>query len=77
MRPSVRRLEEQYDGLIDFHILNVDHLSTRPLALQYQVSAIPHIVLLDAAGDQVGQMIGFQTEEELAAAVDGLLVDSK
>ncbi|MFC1959074.1 thioredoxin domain-containing protein [Chloroflexota bacterium] len=77
MRPSVRRLEEQYAGLIDFHILNVDHLSTRDLAFKYNVSAIPNIVLLDAAGNQVQQVMGFQSEEELRASLERLLAGAE
>ena len=73
MRPSVRRLEEQYQDRVDFHLLNIDHLSSRDLALRYQVSAIPNIVLLDAQGNLVGQMIGFQTEAQLQAAIEQLL----
>ncbi|MBN2470963.1 MAG: hypothetical protein JXN59_09575 [Anaerolineae bacterium] len=73
MRPSVRRLEEAYAGLVDFHILNVDLISTRDLALRYGVSAIPHIVLLDAEGAVVRQMVGFQSEETLFAALEALV----
>ncbi len=73
MRPSVRRLEEQYQDQVDFHLLNVDHLSSRDLALRYQVSAIPNIVLLDAQGNLVGQMVGFQTEAQLRTAIEQLL----
>jgi thioredoxin-related protein len=73
MRPSVRRLEETYAGRVDFHILDVDLLATRDLAIQYGVSAIPNIVLLDAQGNLVRQMVGYQTEEELIAAVEDLL----
>lgn len=73
MRPSVRRLEARFEGQVDFHILNVDLISTRDLAIQYQVSAIPKIVLLDAEGNLVQEMVGFQSEETLIAAVEALL----
>lgn len=73
MRPSVRRLEEAYAGQVDFHILNVDLISTRDLALRYRVSAIPHIVLLDAEGNVAQHLIGFQSEEALVAAVEQLI----
>ncbi len=73
MRPSVRRLEAAYARQVDFHILNIDLLSTRDLAQQYGVSAIPHIVLLDAAGNVAQQLIGFQSEADLAAAVAQLV----
>jgi len=73
MRPSVRRLEETYADRVTFDILNVDLLSTRDLAYQYEVSAIPLIVLLDAEGSLVERLVGFQTEEQLQAALDRLL----
>ena len=73
MRPSVRRLQELYADQVDFDILNVDHLSTRDLAIQYQVSAIPLVILLDADGNVVQRMEGYHTEEELIAAVERLL----
>jgi thiol-disulfide isomerase/thioredoxin len=73
MRPSVRRLEETYDSQIEFDILNVDYLSTRDLAIQYQVQFIPLIVLLDANGNLVERLEGYQTEEQLQAAVERLL----
>jgi len=73
MRPSVRRLEEAYSGRVDFHLLNVDQMSTRDLALQYGISAIPHIVLLDAGGAVVQELPGYQTEEQLQTAVRSLV----
>lgn len=73
MRPSVRRLEEDYSGQVDFHILNVDLISTRDLAIQYGVSAIPHIVLLDAEGEVVQELFGYQPEEQLRAVVARLV----
>lgn len=76
MRTSVRRLEEDYSGQVDFHILNVDLISTRDLAMQYGVSAIPHIVLLDAEGEVVQELSGYQPEERLRAAL-ARLVGSK
>jgi thiol-disulfide isomerase/thioredoxin len=73
MRPSVIRIEEQYQDRIDFHILNVDDVSTHDLAARYEVLAIPTVVLLDSEGQTVKIMVGYQTEDQLAAAVDDLL----
>jgi len=73
MRSSVRRLEETYQGRIDFHILNVDHRSTNDLANRYQVHGIPMIVLLDAQGDVFKALLGYQTEEQLTTVIDDLL----
>ncbi|GAB4407888.1 MAG: hypothetical protein Kow00106_00850 [Anaerolineae bacterium] len=73
MRPSVRRLEEQYQDRVDFHILSVDRPSSQPLVQQYQAHAIPLIILLDADGHLVRRLSGYQTEEQLVAAIEALL----
>ncbi len=75
MRPSVRRIEEVYGDVIDFHFLNIDLPSTRDLAMQFHVRGVPTIVLLDAEGRLMEQFIGFQSDDQLQAAVDLLLVD--
>lgn len=75
MRPSVRRIQENYQDRIDFHILNVDNYSTTPLANRYRVSGIPMIVLLDASGEIFQTLIGYQEEATLIAAVEALLAD--
>lgn len=77
MRPSVRRIEEIYQDEIDFHVLNVDELATRPLLEQYQVQAIPTIVLLDAEGKVFRVLLGYMTEEQLTAQVEALLEKSQ
>ncbi len=73
MRSSVRRLEANYSERVDFHILNVDLISTRDLAIQYEVSAIPRIVLLDTQGSLVESIVGYQEEATLIAAVERLV----
>jgi thioredoxin-related protein len=73
MRPFVQRVEEFYQGRVDFHVLNVDHLSSRDLMNKYQVTGIPLIVLLDAQGEVFEILLGYQTEDQLFAAVERLL----
>jgi len=76
MRPSVRRVEEQYRDRVDFHILSVDRASSQALVRQYQAYAIPLIILLDADGHLVRRLSGYQTEEQLVAALEALLATS-
>lgn len=73
MRPSVRRVEELYQDRVDFHILNIDRASSQPLVRQYQAYGIPLIVLLDADGHVVRRLAGYQTEDDLIAALEALL----
>ncbi len=75
MRPSVRRLEETYKDRVDFHVLNIDYLSNRDLANKYRAVGIPMIVLLDSEGDIFQTLFGYQTEEDLIAAVEALLAN--
>ncbi len=73
MRPSIRRMEAQYQDRVDFHILNVDDISTHDLAARYDVTAIPTIVLLDAQGQTFKILVGYQTEDQLVTVLDELL----
>lgn len=73
MRSSVERMQEQYGDQVDFHILNTDQLSTQDLAVKYQVRGIPLIVLLDTEGQEVRRLLGYQTEDQLIEALEGLL----
>ncbi len=73
MRSSVRQLEEKYSDRIDFHSLNVDQVSTNALAAKYNVVGIPMFVLLDAQGQFVKALLGYQTDDQLEAAITLLL----
>lgn len=42
---------------------------------RYRVMGIPMIVLLDVEGDVFQTLFGYQTEEQLWAAVEALLAD--
>lgn len=75
MRPSVRRLEERYEGRIDFHSLNIDQVSSAELISKYRVAGVPTIVLLDAQGEVFSSFLGYLTEEELTAMLEALLAD--
>jgi len=73
MRPSVRRIEELYQGRIDFHALDIDLPSTRDLSRKYNVTGIPYIVLLDAQGEVFEALLGYQSEQQLIDALERLL----
>ncbi|NDJ79286.1 MAG: hypothetical protein GYB65_23795 [Chloroflexi bacterium] len=73
MRSSVDRMQEEYAEQVDFHILNVDRVSTRDLAEEFEVAGIPLIVLLDSEGDPVMRLLGYHTEDQLRDALDELL----
>lgn len=77
MRRSVQHFEEEYADLVNFDILNIDLLSVRPLAIEHNVSFIPLIVLLDGEGNVVMRLEGYQTEEQLRAALEALVEGAK
>jgi thioredoxin-like negative regulator of GroEL len=69
----VRRLETKYQDRVDFHIFDIDQPPTHDLAVRYGVAGIPTIVLLDANGGVFRLMLGEQSEDQLAAAIEDLL----
>ena len=68
MAPMVHGLEAKYFGRIKFSYLDADDPQTqeiqRTLGFRYQ----PELYLLDANGNVLKKMVGYQTEEELEAA---------
>ena len=73
MRPSVRRLETMFQDQVNFHELNIDLISSRDLTVEYRVSGIPRIVLLNADGTVFASKLGYQTDAQLIALVEELL----
>jgi thioredoxin-like negative regulator of GroEL len=68
MAPMVHGLEAKYSGQIKFSYLDADDPQTqeiqRVLGFRYQ----PELYLLDANGNVLKKMVGYQTEEGLEAA---------
>ena len=71
MEPIVNGLKAEYEGRVEFRIINVD---TDPqgetLATQYNIPGWPAFVFLDSTGARVNQIIGATSEESLRAALD-------
>ncbi len=70
----VDRLKQEYEGRIEFRIVNVDtDPNAAALSAQYRVSGVPMFVFLDETGTQRDPIIGKVPEETLRAALEALL----
>ena len=58
MAPIVQRLHEQYGDRVNFVLLDVDDPQWLPQIEQYQVSGIPHMILLDRNQTEVQTWVG-------------------
>lgn len=68
--PIVEKLAKDYGGKVKMGKLNVDDNSETPQ--QYGIQGIPTIILFKG-GQVVNQIVGFQPEDRLKAAIDSLL----
>ena len=66
LAPVVAKLAEKYEGKIKVGKVNVD--DEVPLAVKYEVSAIPTILRIDG-GKVTAQTMGYQSLEQLEAAL--------
>ncbi|MDO8880400.1 MAG: thioredoxin domain-containing protein [Coriobacteriia bacterium] len=73
MAPVVDRLKTEYEGTVEFRLVNVDTDSEgQALMTKYNAQFVPTFVFLNADGS-VGQMIvGAQEETVLRDALDAL-----
>jgi len=68
--PIVEKLAKDYAGKVKMGKLNVDDNSETPQ--QYGIQGIPTIIFFKG-GQVVNQIVGFQPEDRLKAAIDSLL----
>ncbi|WP_418790790.1 hypothetical protein [Phosphitispora sp. TUW77] len=65
MEPVVLALEEKYGEDVQFIIADTNNTEASPLARQFNVYYIPHIVILDGKGNVLYSDIGPQTGDFL------------
>ena len=73
MAPDMQRLKTQYQDQVNFVMLNVDNSKWLPEMLHYRIDGIPHLVFLNAAGDDAGSAIGEVPRMILAQNLDALI----
>jgi thiol-disulfide isomerase/thioredoxin len=73
MAPVVDRLMDEYDGLVEFRLLNLetdDEASV--LGEQFDIQYVPTFVLLNSDGSVSEVIIGEVLEQDLRDALDAL-----
>jgi thioredoxin-like negative regulator of GroEL len=66
-------MQVKYGDRVTFDDINVDNRASRRLIEEYQVVAIPLVVLLDQRGMLVDRLEGYHTEQELDDALSALV----
>lgn len=73
MKPVVDRLKQEYEGKVEFRLINVD---TDPdgsaLMSQYGAQYVPTFVFLNADGTTADQVVGEVGESALRERLDAL-----
>jgi thioredoxin-like negative regulator of GroEL len=73
MAPVVDRLKTEYEGKVEFRLLNADtDPDAASLGARFAVQYVPTFVLLDSDGTQRDMIVGEVSEDDLRAALDAL-----
>jgi len=73
MVPVVDRLKSEYEGVVEFRIINVEtDAEGAKLATEFGLQYVPSFVFFGSDGSQQDQRIGELSEEELRSALDAL-----
>ncbi|MCT7951449.1 thioredoxin family protein [Ancylothrix sp. C2] len=73
MAPEIKELEQQYQGKINFVMLNVDNTKWLPELMKYRVDGIPHFVFLNNKAEDIGESIGEVPRNILEANLEALI----
>ena len=60
MAGDLAQLKQDYQGQVNFVMLNVDNSKWLPEVLDYNVDGIPHFIFLNNQGDAIAESIGEQ-----------------
>ena len=70
MAPIIEEAKRKYGDRVEFVTVNSDDPSNRPLMDKYQVKSIPNLCFLDAKGNLIEQLIGFEGEAPIRSALE-------
>ncbi len=71
--PTLQAIEKEYEGKVNFVMVNADQGSAWPLVERFGVDAIPHLAMISAEGDVETALIGPIPRGVLRADLDVLL----
>ena len=71
--PTLQAIEKEYDGKVNFVMVNANEGSAWPLVERFGVDAIPHLAMISAEGDVETALIGPIPRGVLRADLDVLL----
>jgi hypothetical protein len=74
MKPTVRRLEEEFEGRVDFKPMNIDSPDSSEAKRKYKFVGQPQFVIVNGSGEIVASRNGFQQYETLKADIEAALV---
>lgn len=73
MAPVVDRLKTEYEGVVEFRLINVDtHPEGNALMTQYGAQFVPTFVFLTRDGEVSQMVVGAQKESVLRSALDAI-----
>mmetsp|Transcript_22090 Transcript_22090/g.33384 ORF Transcript_22090/g.33384 Transcript_22090/m.33384 type:complete len:266 (+) Transcript_22090:141-938(+) len=75
--PTLNKVEEEYNGKVNFVMVNADQGNPWPLIEAFGVDAIPHLALVNSEGDVITALIGPTPKSVLEADLDVLIRNSK
>lgn len=73
MKPTVRRLEEEYKGRVEFRPLNIDDKANDETKQKLKFIGQPQFVILNPQGDVQASLNGMQTYETLKGKLEEAL----
>jgi len=69
LKPVMERASRELGSKVDVHVLDVRHEANERLAERFRMTAIPLVVLVDGAGNELWRHEGFVGFPELSQAV--------
>jgi thioredoxin-like negative regulator of GroEL len=73
MKPTVRRLEEEYKDRVEFRALNIDDAANAQAMKQYKFRGQPQFVVVKSDGAILDTKFGTQSYEDLKSMIDRAL----
>ena len=72
MEPVIMALKEEYEGQVEFIIVDVRQPDGSRMAQEYGIRSIPHIIMLDSSGEVVFNEVGGKSEDYLKSHLEKL-----